>query len=73
VTIHLGNGRVLTLYADGARGYPARPASESELGEKFLSCAGAVLSREASALALGILRQFEALPDVRILTGALVP
>jgi len=73
VTIRLHDGRTLTQYADGARGYPARPASDTELAEKFLSCSRVALSPEACDLALGILRQLDALPDVRTLAEALVP
>jgi 2-methylcitrate dehydratase PrpD len=44
VTIRLHDGRVLTQAAAGARGYPARPASEDQLRVKFLECTGRALS-----------------------------
>ena len=43
VTVRLRDGRVLTASANGARGYPERPASDDELAAKFLSCAARVL------------------------------
>jgi 2-methylcitrate dehydratase PrpD len=44
VTVRLHDGRVLTQAAAGARGYPARPASEDQLRIKFVECAGRALS-----------------------------
>src|SRR5262249_35091662 len=43
VTIRLTDGRELTAYADGARGYPERPARDDELDAKFRSCAARAL------------------------------
>jgi 2-methylcitrate dehydratase PrpD len=57
VSVHLRDGRVLTADANGARGYPDRPASDEELAAKFLSCAGAVLPRERACAALVALRE----------------
>ena len=39
VTLRLRDGRVLTKCADGARGYPGRPASDEQLAGKFNDCA----------------------------------
>jgi 2-methylcitrate dehydratase PrpD len=51
VAIRLNDGRVLRACANGARGYPQRPASDQELDDKFLACAAGVLSdRDAGAL-----------------------
>jgi 2-methylcitrate dehydratase PrpD len=47
VTIRLRDGRVLIQAAAGARGYPARPASEDQLRVKFVECAGRALSSGA--------------------------
>jgi hypothetical protein len=57
VTVHLRDGRALTADANGARGYPDRPASDEELAAKFMSCAGAALSGERAAAALAALRE----------------
>jgi 2-methylcitrate dehydratase PrpD len=65
VTVRLRDGRVLTADANGARGYPARPASDEELAAKFLSCASAALPRERAGAALAALREIEAHDDVR--------
>src|SRR6185436_10245304 len=43
LTLRLRDGRTLVADADGARGYPARPATEQELTDKFRACAGRVL------------------------------
>jgi 2-methylcitrate dehydratase PrpD len=64
VTVRLRDGRVLTADANGARGYPDRPASDEELAAKFLSCAGAALTRERACAALGTLRDIEAQDSV---------
>jgi 2-methylcitrate dehydratase PrpD len=51
VTVRLKDGRVLSAAADGARGYPARPASDDELASKFLACATRALpERDARRL-----------------------
>jgi len=39
VRVTLGDGRVLTRDAHGARGYPEKPASAADLEGKFLACA----------------------------------
>jgi 2-methylcitrate dehydratase PrpD len=71
VHVRLRDGRVLTQRANGARGYPANPASDEELDAKFLACAGRALSGAASARALDLLRRLETLEDMRTLTGVL--
>jgi 2-methylcitrate dehydratase PrpD len=73
VTIHLRDGRVASQYADGARGYPARPARQEDLEGKFLSCARRVLSDAAADRALGLLRTIDEVDDVRSLVKVLVP
>jgi 2-methylcitrate dehydratase PrpD len=72
VTVRLRDGRVLTADADGARGYPARPASAEELAGKFLSCAATVLTRDRASGALAALRDIEGAVDVRALMAVLV-
>ena len=72
VTVRLRDGRALTASANGARGYPERPASDEELAVKFRSCATATLSGPSAANALAQLNAIESVADVRILTACLV-
>jgi 2-methylcitrate dehydratase PrpD len=72
VTVRLRDGREVTALADGARGYPARPASDEELATKFTSCATQTLSALQTADALTALRAIESIADVRTLTAGLV-
>jgi len=71
IAITLRDGRVLTQRADGARGYPAHPASDEELDAKFQACAGRALTEPSVARALELLRTIEAMEDVRPLTTVL--
>jgi 2-methylcitrate dehydratase PrpD len=71
VTLTLRDGRVLTQDANGARGYPAQPASDRELDAKFLACAQRTLPLRAAEGALASLRAIEQLGDVRTLTALL--
>jgi len=71
VTVRLANGRVLTAAANGARGYPERPASEEELATKFISCAVRALPQARAEQALEAVRAIETSSDVRILTEVL--
>jgi len=71
IAITLRDGRVLTQHADGARGYPARPASDEELDAKFLACAGRALPAPSAARALELLRAIDSLADIGTLTGVL--
>ncbi len=71
VTIHLLDGRVLRQTANGARGYPERPASDDELGAKFMACARKTLSEASASRALSLLRTIEHVDDVRSIVEAL--
>ena len=71
VTVQLRDGRVLTQHANGARGYPARPATDDELDTKFLQCARRALPEALCQRALETVRAFERLTDIRQLTAAL--
>ena len=71
VTVRLHGGRVLTASANGARGYPERPASDDELAVKFTSCATQTLSAPRCADALTHLRAIDSIADVRMLTAIL--
>jgi 2-methylcitrate dehydratase PrpD len=68
VTVRLRDGRALTASANGARGYPERPASDEELAAKFTSCATPTLSAAHAARALAALGDVESIADVRTLT-----
>jgi 2-methylcitrate dehydratase PrpD len=71
VTVRLRDGRVLTASANGARGYPERPASDEELATKFTSCATRTLPASQAAVALTTLRAIESIVDIRTLTRIL--
>jgi 2-methylcitrate dehydratase PrpD len=68
VTVRLDDGRVLTAEANGARGYPDRPATDEQLAAKFTSCAAQTLSASQAAHALTALRDVESASDMRALT-----
>jgi 2-methylcitrate dehydratase PrpD len=65
VAVRLRDGRVLTACANGARGYPDRPAGNDELAEKFMSCATQAMSGAQAAETLAALRDIESASDVR--------
>ena len=71
VTVRLRDGRTVSACADGARGYPNRPASAAELDGKFISCATRVLHEEAAGRALAVLRALERLENIRDFTRLL--
>jgi 2-methylcitrate dehydratase PrpD len=73
VTVRLRDGRTLTASANGARGYPDRPASDDELAAKFLSCAGIALTRERGCAALSALRDIDRCADLHALTSLFQP
>src|SRR5262245_36192683 len=71
VTIRLRDGRVFTQRANGARGYPERPASDQELDEKFLGCAKRVLTAGTAQDALSMIRDIGNIDAVSDLTRVL--
>jgi 2-methylcitrate dehydratase PrpD len=73
VTIRLRQGGALSAYADGARGYPAHPATTQERETKFRTCAGRALGASGVEAALRRLQSLDTLADVRELTAALGP
>ena len=73
VTLRLRGGRVLTAAADGARGYPARPASEDELAAKFKACARRTLAGDAASRAWAALADVERVEEVSALADLLMP
>jgi 2-methylcitrate dehydratase PrpD len=71
VRIRLRDGRALSQAANGARGYPENPASDAELGEKFLACARRTVPESTAERLLELLRRFDTLGDVRGLLEAM--
>ena len=65
VCVRLRDGRTLTASANGARGYPERPASGEELAAKFLSCATRAVPESRARHALEALNAIEHVSDVR--------
>jgi len=64
VTVRLHDGRSLQRRVDEPRGSGSDPLSWAELREKFLDCAGTVLSAEGATAALGMIERFDTLSDV---------
>jgi 2-methylcitrate dehydratase PrpD len=73
VKIRLRDGRSLTRHANGARGYPDRPASAEELDRKFFSCGQRALPLVRLQAALDCLQKFETLADVQQLAELMSP
>lgn len=71
ITITCRDGRTIARSADGARGYPDKPAARDELGAKFLACARRVLAPAAAERALDAMRSIENVSNVRALIDAL--
>jgi 2-methylcitrate dehydratase PrpD len=65
VQVTLKDGRVLDAVANGARGYPDRPATSEQLAAKFLSCAGVALPETRAREALAALQCIASAADVR--------
>jgi 2-methylcitrate dehydratase PrpD len=73
VTIRLRDGRRLEQTADGARGYPARPAPEEQLRAKFSECAQRVLSSPAADRAWEAVGRIDYSDDVATFAELLAP
>ena len=71
VTIRLRDGRSVSARADGARGYPDRPASDADLDRKFADCASRVLDEPGVSGLLNQLRSLDRLDDIRSVTRQL--
>ncbi|MFI5178497.1 MAG: MmgE/PrpD family protein [Vicinamibacterales bacterium] len=71
VRVRLTDGRELVASANGARGYPERPATDDELEGKFRTCAERVLSPRDAARALAAVRGIDGASDVRAIAGLL--
>src|SRR5205823_1939745 len=64
-TVRLADGRVVTASANGARGYPDRPAHDDELPEKFTACALRALPEALVREVLAALRAIDNAQRVR--------
>lgn len=71
IAVQLRDGRRLHAYADGARGYPARPATTHELDDKFRACAGRVLDASRVEAAIELLKSMETIKDIHAVTASL--
>ena len=71
VRVRLKDGRTLSAFGAGARGYPSQPASADELDEKFRSCAARALPRPVADEVLTCVRTFERISDIRDVTELL--
>ena len=68
VTIACRDGRQLSRAANGARGYPANPASEAELKTKFMTCAQRAIPASSAESAYECLQNMDTVADIRSLT-----
>ena len=71
VRVHLKDGRTLAQDAHGARGYPDRPASDTELDAKFMACATQAIPRARASEVLARLRRLDGLDQIGTLTALL--
>ena len=69
--MRLRDGRTLTAAASGARGYPSRPATDTELAAKFLSCASRALSEASAKRALDAISDIDRAADIRAVAALL--
>jgi 2-methylcitrate dehydratase PrpD len=65
VELALADGRVLSAVADGARGYPSRPAPDAAVHDKFVDCARRALASERAEGAWLAARELPTVPDIR--------
>jgi 2-methylcitrate dehydratase PrpD len=61
VRIRLQDGREIGQEADGARGYPTKPATVAELESKFMGCAGRAIPEPDARRLLEKLKNFDTL------------
>ncbi len=71
VKIRLRDGRAMDGYANGARGYPDRPATSQELAAKFRMCASRVLDAGRTEKALDAVTSLDRFTDARSLMECL--
>ncbi|MCW4036083.1 MAG: MmgE/PrpD family protein [Candidatus Bathyarchaeota archaeon] len=71
VELELRDGRVISRFADTARGTPEKPLKNQELDEKFTECASFVLDESRTNNVLEMIRQIEEIPRIKELTSLL--
>lgn len=71
VQLRLVDGRAFDRSADGARGYPDRPATPDERAAKFRACARRAVSAAAADEALTRVRALDTLASMAVLTAPL--
>jgi 2-methylcitrate dehydratase PrpD len=71
VEVELQDGKVLSRFADTARGTPEKPISKEELDEKFRDCVSLVLEVEKIGRILETIRGIEGVFGVDELTALL--
>ncbi len=71
VEVELQDGRVISRFADTARGTPEKPLKGHELDEKFMECASFVLDESRANKVLGMIREMEEIPVIKELTSLL--
>jgi 2-methylcitrate dehydratase PrpD len=72
VEIRLKEGRTLTRDSGPYKGGPENPLTDSELEEKFVSCAELALPRENIYRGLELIKRMEKVENVSLLTSTLV-
>lgn len=73
VEVKLKDGRILKKDSGPYKGGPENPLSESELNEKFGTCAELALPKDKVFRALELLKTIEELQDIRLLIPTLLP
>jgi 2-methylcitrate dehydratase PrpD len=73
VTVRLNDGNRFSHTATIAKGHPQNPMTETEVREKFLGNAGAVISEHRAAELIAAVESLESLNNVRQIVGLLVP
>ncbi len=73
VTVHLDDGRTLSVGPRPVPGHPSHPLSPAALREKFTECAGLVLPADRVSSLAEMLDGLDACPDLRSLTAVLGP
>ena len=71
VEVELVDGRVISRFADTARGTPEKPLKPGELEEKFMECASFALVEEEVREVVGMVRGLDGLGDLSELTEIL--
>jgi 2-methylcitrate dehydratase PrpD len=65
VELTLSDGRLLRAFADGARGYPSRPAPDAAVHDKFVDCASRTLTPARAEEVWLAARELPAVSDIR--------